>query len=232
MFKYCIPGFYLFHSRLKRKTEIISLVYVYPLFLFLLIYFWGNFDLVKFSLVFIIYFLIWLSFYEIGYLENDVFTIKKEKKPTLRISQDEISTVEKNYKKILLFRILIGFSLAVTLYIFKYFDWINLNLLGLFSCILITRIAFWTHNKLRNRWNILTYFSLSCGKYLSAPILFYYHLDNFIPLIMTVLFLFPIPRTLEHAAKIKYNLKILPKIVGNLDRFRIFYYFIISLSMI
>lgn len=227
MYKYCIPGYYLFHSRLKRKTEIISLVYVYPLFLFLLIYFWGDFDLAKFGLVFIVYFLTWLSFYEIGYLENDVFTIKKEKQPTLRISENAISTVEENYKKILSIRILIGLCSASILFLFNYLDWFSLNILGLFFSILITRLSFWLHNKLRSRWNIITYFFLSCGKYLSIPILFYYHLPNFTFLIAIILLLFPIPRTLEHAAKIKYDLVKFGKLIGNLDKFRIIYYLLI-----
>lgn len=234
MYKYCIPGYYLFHSRLKRKSEIISLLYVYPLFLFLIIFFWGTFEFMRFGLVFIVYFITWLSFYEIGYLENDVFTIKKEKNPTLRISEKEIFLVENRYKQIISFRIIIGLCSASILYLFTYLDWFNLTIIGLFFCVLFTRITFWLHNILRSQWNILTYFCLSSGKYLSIPILFYFNLSNFNYLVLLILLLFPIPRTLEHAAKTKYGLVRLGKIIGNLDRFRIIYYFgmvIISLFL-
>src|SRR5690606_30095397 len=55
---------------------------------------------------------------------------------------------------------------------------------------------------------------------------------NFQFILIVILILFPIPRTIEHAAKIKYGIKFLGKHIGNLDRFRVVYYFLISLILL
>lgn len=232
IYKYSIPGYYLFHSRLKRKSEIVSLLYVYPIFLFLIIFFWGDFQVVYFTITFVVAFLAWLSFYEIGYLENDVFTIKKETNPTLRIPDKEIDLIEKHYRTIISLRCLLGICFILILTCFNSVNWLQLNILGFISFIVIARFAFYLHNTIRSRWNILTYFMLSFSKYLSLAILFSPNLENFQFILIVILILFPIPRTIEHAAKIKYGIKFLGKHIGNLDRFRVVYYFLISLILL
>ena len=87
----------------------------------------------------------------------------------------------------------------------------------------VSRIAFFLHNTLRNRWNILTYHVLSTTKYLSLLALFLSFVEyRFVFLLVWLLF--PVPRTLEHAIKVKYNFTRLQRFIGNLDTFRVKYY--------
>ncbi|MEZ4859229.1 MAG: hypothetical protein R2781_10500 [Flavobacteriaceae bacterium] len=221
--KLLIPGYYLFYSRLKRKSELFSLLYVYPLFLFGIIYISKDFLFLNYFITFILGMIIWISSYEIGYLENDVFTIKKEKNPTLRISEDKIQSIEKNFSKIRFFKIGISVLGIGALYFMDKQGFIECNLLFFLIGMLLSRSSFYAHNTLRSRWNIVTYFFLSTTKYLSITVLF---LDFKIAYstFLTVALLFPLPRTLEHAAKVKYGLNTYSKWIGNLDTFRLKYY--------
>ena len=78
MYEFLIPGYYLFYSRIKRKSELLSLLIVYPLFLFVFIGLILNNISWAYIFTFIISLMTWFSFYEIGYLENDAITIKRE----------------------------------------------------------------------------------------------------------------------------------------------------------
>lgn len=226
--KYILPGFYLFHSRIKRKSEILSLLYVYPIFLFLYMFLWGDFTFWNYVVTFLIGLFVWLSFYEIGYFENDVITTKNEVNPTLRISEEENVWIEKNFFKIISGRILMGCIGTLLLFtIAKYFNF-HVDIPFFIIAVIVARVAFYFHNKVRSRWNIMTYFFLSSSKYLSLPLLFYPNLPHFSLLLFSVLLIFPIPRTLEHAAKIKYNVKPLAKFIANLDLFRIKYYSLLA----
>ena len=221
--KLLIPGYYLFYSRLKRKSELFSLLVVYPFFLGFIIIISKAVELLPFICAFLMGLFTWLSFYEIGYLENDTVTIQKEKKPTLRLPKIEISQIRSTFLKIVVLKLIIGcFGLLGLFFINK------LHIMPLFMGYFIlgigvSRIAFFLHNTLRNQWNIVTYHVLSTTKYLSLIALFLSVVEyRFIYLLVWLLF--PVPRTLEHAVKIKYSFIKLQRIIGNLDTFRVKYY--------
>ena len=203
MINFLIPGYYLFYSRLKRKSELVSLLIVYPVFLLIFI----GFQLNNFSWWYLPFFLVslftWLSFYEVGYLENDAITIKKEKNPTLRIRPNEIEFIQTKFYKIQLLKILLGCFGLFLVFLYNEWDNLGLSILGFLAIIIVARTSFYFHNTLRSRWNILTYFVLSTAKYTSLVILFLWKFDIQF-LLIGLLFIFPIPRTLEHACKVKY----------------------------
>jgi hypothetical protein len=60
-------------------------------------------------------------------------------------------------------------------------------------------------------------------KYLSIPVLFLSGFD-LLMVSLSLFFIFPLPRTIEHSVKVKYDLKKLKKFVADLDSFRVKYY--------
>src|SRR5690606_23702956 len=199
--KFVLPGYYLFYSRLARKSERISWLVVFPLTVLLVNMLAAPNNSALISGIFLLSFLSWLAVYELGYMENDVFTIDRETNPTLRISSEDIAWIKSNFYKIVSIRLLLFLLLTCLLW---YFFADQFSLAYYFATIGLTRLAFYLHNRLRSRWNILTYFLLSSGKYLFlALILFQLEL----PLLLLALHLaFPLPKTLEHACKVKYGL--------------------------
>src|SRR5690606_9582250 len=90
------------------------------------------------------------------------------------------------------------------------------------SIIGLTRLVFYFHNRWRLRLNILTYFLLSLVKYFFLALILFH--CEFPLLLLALLLAFPLPRTLEHACKVKYGIKLLKRLVGEFDLFRVRYY--------
>lgn len=234
MIPFFIPGYYLFYSRLKRKSEIVSLLIIYPIYILVMLFYFSDLALTELLLFFVVAWLAWITVYETGYFENDAITIKKEVNPTLRMAPDQITWVQQNFILIHVVRFFLAFCfLGLLFWLSDTIITIN-DFIGFVICIFVARLFFFFHNSLRSRWNILTYLLLSSTKYLSFFILFYSHL-SFVPEILyCVLLTFPIPRTIEHAAKTKYGLQKIQNLVGNIDTFRWKYYltgFLIALVL-
>jgi hypothetical protein len=221
MYKFVIPFYYLTYSRLKSLPEKLSLLWIYPIFLMVFLFAFYQVDVIPNFLSFLMALVAWMSIYEIGYMENDALTIKKEAYPNLRINQEGITFIEENFWKITLVRLLFFMSLSFNLYFFNLWN-IQQILLFVFLVIL-GRFTFYLHNRIRSRWNIITYFFLCLSKYWVFPIL-YLGLYHGIAPYWIILICFPVLRTIEHAVKPKYKIKWLKKMVGTLDNFRVKYY--------
>lgn len=224
MIKYLIPMYYTFHSRFKTINDKISwmIIYFIPVLLLTVI----NFDLTSYSSksFFFIVIMTVYSVYELGYIENDVVTIKKEKKPTIRIKFSEIEFIEKNYRKIICLKLVVIKLLLISLALVNWCLDLNLNIYSFVLLLVLMKTAFYFHNSIRNNFNILTFFLLSVLKYIT-PVILFVGIQKNIYLFAFILFMFNIPRTLEHSTKIKYNYVLLQKIIGNHDTFRVKYYF-------
>ena len=217
--KSVLPGYYLFYSRLLRKSERISWLVVFPLAVLLANMLAAPDDSALISGIFLLSFLAWLAVYELGYQENDVFTIDRETNPTLRISSEDIAWIKPNFYAIVGMRLVLFLTLTSLLWYF--FDG-RFSLIFYFVTIGVTRLVFYFHNRLRSRWNILTYFLLSLGKYLFLALILFQL--EFPLLLLALILAFPVPRTLEHACKVKYRLKPVKLLVGEFDLFRVKYY--------
>lgn len=224
MISFFIPGFYLLYSRLKRKSEVVSLLIIYPIFLIVALLLFTEVDTLQLILSFTIAWMAWLAAYEIGYLENDAITIKKESNPTLRMKPNEILWVQENFLKIQIIRGLIAATILFLLY--QFFDHllVTKDFLIFVGCIIAARFFFYMHNTIRSRWNIATYVLLSTTKYMSLPLLFTYYIERSPELFIALFLSFPVIRTIEHAAKTKYNIQWVIQLVGNIDFFRLKYY--------
>lgn len=231
MLKVLIPMYYTFYSRFKTTFDKISWMIIY--FIPVLVLIFTNYTLQFYWLIstFLIAVMSVYSVYEIGYIENDVITIKKEKNPTIRIRETEIRYIDNNYKKIISLKLLIIIALLSCLMILNTHFGLNLNIYPFILSLVLMRVLFYLHNFIRNNFNILTFFLLSVLKYFTV-VLLYFSSEKSVHLLFFILLMFNIPRTLEHSTKIKYNVVFLQNAIGNHDVFRVKYYFTVLVSLL
>ena len=228
MIKFYIPFYYLFYTRLNSKMEIISwqIIFIIPQFFITSLY--TEIRLGIFFQLFLLSQLIFHTLYEIGYIENDISTIKKEKNPTLRLDKRSATYIESNYKKIIDF-IYCGVLLFLGLLYFidTHFKF-ETNVIFFIWLLLFNRIFFYFHNNIRNRFNILTFFILAVTKYI-FPLVLFVSIENVLYPIILFVIAFPLLRSIEICMLKRHNFIKFVKIVTNLDKFRILYYLIGSI---
>jgi len=224
MYKYYIPYLYLFKSRLKSTPEKISWYLVYPLpLMFISYYSQVVLTFQQFAMIFMLSFTAFINVYEIGYIVNDTITIYKESNPTIRISEKEGALLSLNWHRIALLRAMVSFILLIIAYLINIQYYFKLNFLAYTCLIIVELFVFYLHNIIRSRWNVLTYFILSVGKYFMFVFLFA-NGDSIYAYLLIVFFMFPLVRTAEHASKPRYDLQRIIRLVGDYDIFRIKYY--------
>lgn len=214
--KYIIPLYYTYFSRLKTRTKKIGYIFTFIIpILIVSVLISDNFNLFHF----ILGLLGFMSIYEIGYLRNDILTVKKEKSPTLRLSSEDHKIVEKYLKKIFFYKYIITILVIIYLSFFV----INNVILYIISILLI-EFFYFIHNIIRNRWNLLSFTVLNNLRYSTVVLLFS---DEF--LFVHILFLITISllRLLEKASENKYNFKLLQTLFKRSSNIRTFYYFLI-----
>ena len=151
---YLLPGYYFFISRLNSFQSFFGWLigYFIPIFFFI-------FSINNFTNYFeiILSFIVIISFYEIGYLKNDLYTTRNEKNPTLRIRDNILYSGYMDHISIFIFiRIIFLLSFFI---ITK-----NAQILIL---ILITQIFFYIHNLYRSKINVITFFLVNQSKNIS-----------------------------------------------------------------
>ncbi len=225
MIWFFLPFVYLLHTRLKTKFELISWQIIFFVPQLVITYYYLDIRSNIFIHLFLISQLIFYSIYETGYIQNDIVTTKKEKKPTIRLNKKNFIFVAKNYFKLTYFRYFIALFFLSVLYWLDTFTSYNLKLLNFVLVLTLTKIIFYIHNSIRNRFTIVTYFLLSILKY-SFPIILFINFDKLIfPLIITIM-IFPVLRVIEVTTLNRYKYKSFKKLIGNIDKFRISYYFL------
>lgn len=218
MIFYYIPMLYLLHTRLKSIPEVISwsILYLFPI-----VYIGGvgvgfeNILYVIFSVIFT------YAFYEVGYIFNDVFLIKNESNPTMRLSADELTYAEIKIKSILLFRLLFAFAILVIFYFSNYR--ISYALLCGGGILLI----YYFYNKTRSNASVLLYYLLIISRYCTPFVLF----NHDVPLLILVMQ--PLLATFEYASKKKlFNDVFRPFIVLKIYTRAAWYFSLLSIIML
>ena len=208
--------------------EIISwqIIFIIPQFFITSLY--TEIRLGIFFQLFLLSQLIFHTLYEIGYIENDNPTIKKEKNPTLRLDKRSATYIESNYKKIIYFRYCgVLLFLGLLYFIDTHFKF-ETNVIFFIWLLLFNRIFFYFHNNIRNRFNILTFFILAVTKYI-FPLVLFVSIENVLYPIILFVIAFPLLRSIEICMLKRHNFIKFVKIVTNLDKFRILYYLIGSI---
>ncbi len=228
---YFIPFFYLINSRLKTKFELISWQIIFFIPILIITYYHLDIRSNIFIHLFLLSQLIFYSIYEIGYIENDIVTVKKEKDPTIRLNKENTKYIEKNYSRIINSRYLVFLlSSILLLWIDLWIEYV-LNIELFLFCVLITRLIFYFHNKIRNRFTIITFFLLSISKF-SFPLILFVNLEKINYALFLALLVFPILRTIEILFLRRFKFKFIGKIIRDIDKFRIIYYLILFILFI
>ena len=231
---YYFPLSYMFVTRYKKTLDKLSWLVqrIFPVFVILV--FQLNIGIDHIFIYFVLYMfadLIFTSLYEIGYIYNDVFTIKKETNPTIRLSQDQLNSIESQFAKIAVIKIMTAVLLCVLLMVMAHYFSITIFINNFLFILLLMLIAFVGHNYFRSRVNIVTFSILVCCKFLYALFLFIPIDEMLFPLIV-VIFMFPLLRIVEHSSKPKYKIPLLSKIRGKHDIFRVLYFvFLLVVSL-
>jgi hypothetical protein len=185
----------------------------------------------QFMVMFLLSIVVFNTIYEIGYIVNDTVTINKEHNPEIRISENDIKSLSVNWKKIALGRVAFSIALVAIIY---YLDMVyssDLNILAFIFLVFLESGFFYLHNTIRSKWNVITFFMLSFGKYVS-PLVLFASTNNFCVYLLISLFMFPVLRTIEHSTKVKYDIKLLINLVDVIDNFRVKYYAIMLIVLL
>ncbi len=231
MIKFYIPLYYLINTRLKTKMEIFSWNLIFILPQFLITSYYLNYKLDFFFLIFFISQLIFHSLYEIGYIENDIKTVNKEKNPTIRLDKKSFFYVKNNYINIISWKY---FTITIFLIVLHIINLNQINEIFFYPFIIlliINRLFFYFHNKLRNRFNIISFFMLATLKYI-FPLLLFVDVNTLLYPVLLSVITFPLLRTIEICTLKRFNFKNFSKKITNLDKFRILYYLTFSVIII
>ena len=218
-----VPLLYTFKTRLKTKNKILSWIVIYLIPVscsFLFTYQHDSLANLTYLLCkSLISILLIYTLYEVGYIYNDAETIKREKKPTIRLSVEELFFYSDNLKIIYLCRLIIAFLLTGLL------CGIGINILFLYvvwSLIPIYAI----YNSIRNIWNLPLHFALVYIRYCSIALLY----NSPVIVSSYLLLLFPILNIIERASESRFALPFFQKLhLANKNTGRVSYYFILLL---
>lgn len=182
-----MPLSYLFYSRIDSIKEALSWIYLFPAFCFFVCFFYGSTVLSLVAILkFVVIFLTVISVYEIGYLFNDLKSSSREKEPSIRVSD---CWYQDNFGKLVFLRGI--FSLLF----FAIFYYVSepVVLLQFFIAVLLLSLAFYLHNRIRGRFNVITFLILSFFKYYSVVFL----VDDYYVFLL-IFFSFPLLRSIEY----------------------------------
>lgn len=190
-----LPVVYTYVTRLKRLSRLFSwgMIYVLPVAyscLCLQTAWEGRSVLICLLGMIAVY-----NFYEVGYIENDTETIKRESAPTLRLDEEARDYYEVHKKGIYGMRLLWGGALAGILYVVSPEPPQVLVFMGVIGCLLpLYRI----YNHIRNRGNLYMHILLVTIRYGSCLLLFWG--EGSWRVLGLVWFAFPVPNFIERAA--------------------------------
>ena len=222
-----IPFYYFLKTRLEGVSQKISWVFVYFIPSIYLYSCFQDISSIRSFLVMAIAITLVNYVYEDGYITNDVRTVKKEKDPTLRLSEDEFSLIERNFNRLIFFRIVVTVALLVC---FKFLLNDNATLIKLIFVMVLTKFVFSYYNSIRNFFNLILIFPLSFLRFYGYILPFI--APNELALFLIIAsFLYPLTKMIEFTRLPRYELPRIAQIVGSVDLFRVRYYFLLVLVL-
>ncbi len=164
----CIPFFYVKNIRYYHGKKLLS--YVLSEFLPILIYcilLGENFDFLQFIIVWVFF---W-AFYEIGYLYNDVVSEKRESKPSIRGEIDN--------KILVYFRLILAIRFSICGFLLFYiFSRSIIDVRRLIQLTVFTSVVFGLHNTLNDyRFRLTTLTMLGVLRTIYIPYILFYKID-------------------------------------------------------
>lgn len=191
-----VPVLYAIRTRFLKRTKLGIFFwlaeYLFPVLLSFLL---ANIEPISISQMLLSVACVY-CFYEIGYIQNDCETIKKEESPTLRLSEDELKIYERNKWNIYMTRGVLG--ILFSMYYIQQ---------GIPSCTLLPVLwgiipLYLLYNSMRNRLNQYLVLFLMIYRY-GVPFLNYTHFSWNCYLLLLIIISYPIPTFIQICAKEK-----------------------------
>ncbi|MDB5263189.1 MAG: hypothetical protein JWQ14_2470, partial [Adhaeribacter sp.] len=110
--KFLLPFSYFFQSRLRAMKDIIFHFYYEWLLAFAILFYFSGYEVYTSAENFLLAYLAFISIYEIGYFGNDVYSVRHETNPRLRIKNFNPN----NFQLTLWILFRIGVFLSITQY--------------------------------------------------------------------------------------------------------------------
>ena len=189
---FCLPMCYSFWTRYKGKNGVFAWLVKYLVPVATMGYVHPSYSFCSF----VIGLLYVYSLYEIGYIQNDCETVKSEKNPTMRLTDDSLTVYESHRIYIYMIRILqillwacllicSGVSISIVLYGF------------------LTLPTFLLYNKVRNKSSLFIHLLLLIFRY-TVPIVIC--INTFCPTCLCFIFiLYPLTLFVERSVKGKFG---------------------------
>lgn len=216
---FSITFLYFFRTRLKTKIKFLSWCLIYTIPLLFISYSYADMYGIFIALLNIT--LIYTA-YEIGYIFNDTYTIKKEVNPTLRLSLEERKYCEDKIFLILLTRTTTGVSILFILYL------LNFNYIYSLAVVSLVLLTYFFYNSIRNIGNLPLHFILVNLRYTAIVVPF---LDSFIDIFVVIL-LFPIINLIERSSEPRFKLlKLKNFLIANKSSGRYIYYLVLTVFL-
>lgn len=218
---YYLPYFYTYRAKLKERGRLLSyfLIFILPPAYFALIL-PDSINLLN-ILSIVLGLFITQNLYEVGYIQNDTETIKKEKNPTFRLNSKDLDYYALNRFKIYIVRFLFDLFLCALLFIISENAGNVLLFVGIVHLIIP---LFVLYNSIRNYWNLLLQFILSILKFASVQFLFFENL-TIINLILSVA-IFPVMHLIDRIATPRFTPRFSEYYIPRTSKFRAGYYFL------
>jgi hypothetical protein len=227
MIGFLLPFGYVTHSRLRKTFERISWPLLYHVPLLVLCWHCARGPRVPFVLSCALVLSLYYTVYELGHIQNDVFTVKRELAPTLRLPEGERALLERRFPAVVAGRLGIAALLFLALHGLGRTG-LELHLPLLAAGLAATLVVFHAHNTIRGRANGLTFLLLMILKY-ATPVLVYTGAGaRGLEAVLLVTLLFPVCRTFEYVTRHFGRAAFRGRPV-DYDAFRVAYYLGLSL---
>ena len=212
--KFLLPFSYFFRSRLQAMKDIVFHFYYEWLLAFLLLFYVSGYDIWTSVEQFLLAYFAFIAIYEIGYLGNDVYSVRHETDPRLRVKNFNPSNLQ--------LTIWIVFRIAVFLSITHYLDLLDNYIWWTFYATIV--LFFYLHNVLKQKeLKTFTFINLAFTRFL-APIFIFLSADNLLLIIPSVLLCYVLYRTLTYMD----SKKLLNMPSRTLPAFKVNYYLLIG----
>lgn len=214
-----IPFLYTYRAKLLKKGRLLSyiLIFIFPPAYFALVL-QSSISAIN-ALYVILGLIITQNLYEVGYIQNDAETIKKESNPTYRLNVDELNYYGINRNRIYILRSIIDILLCLILLIISKASCYTYVFIG--TVHLITPF-FFLYNTIRNKWNLVLQFILSILKFSSIQFLF---LDTLSYRIFVLsIAIYPVVHLIDRLATPRYMHKFSQYYIPRTAKFRAIYY--------
>jgi hypothetical protein len=226
-----LPLLYAFHTRMgKGMSAILKWLseYLIPTFIVALLASKGTFA-VWFDYLFML--VLTYTLYEIGYIYNDAYTIKREEHPTRRLNERELTFFYKYEWLIMAFRLFLSSLLSV--YIVMKYDYSSSAWLAVGAAWSIL-LVYGFFNRFRSHVSFLLHALLLLLRY-SVPWMLF-AMDSMSSLLVLVFFVYPLPNMMENMARNKYGITyaFTKCYMANYEQryqFRVWYYFVLVTAM-